>query len=392
VPSTTDRQLRTKLTSINKEIRAERPPFGATENVVLRRYTTLAGRPRRVGEMYQFWFRTRGCTFDRAGQCSMCNYGVGPDIDPQYIARGLQWRMAGVPDGQFIYVSPSGSLLDPREVPRELLSSVIGEVARHKPVAFAFETRPELCLPDVFDELKAVLPNSTRVVVELGVESWNPDIRTMCQLKPTPQQSYERALALAAEYDFDVIANITLGGMGLTDAAAFADTVATVRGTRAAGFLTQIVFPLSAKAGTLLGWAHDQGLWAPPTLWMLVRVLEECLAGAPMNGPISDMDISWYNPNLEGVIQSRPDGCPRCRPMLIEVMEKFRLEPNTDTLRTALDWTGCDCLAQADRLLTPSSRDAAWRTDLVAIADRWDELHQAEERKSLPLMSIVNGQ
>jgi hypothetical protein len=83
VPSTTDRQLRAKLTSINKEIRAERPPFATTENVVLRRYTTLAGRPRRVGEMYQFWFRTRGCTFDRAGQCSMCNYGVGPDIDPQ---------------------------------------------------------------------------------------------------------------------------------------------------------------------------------------------------------------------------------------------------------------------------------------------------------------------
>ncbi len=390
--STTDRQLRTKLTTINKEIRAERPPFATTENVVLRRYTTLAGRPRRVGEMYQFWFRTRGCTFDRAGQCSMCNYGVGPDIDPHYIARALQWRMAGVPEGQFIYVSPSGSLLDPREVPRELLSSVIREVARHKPVAFAFETRPELCLPDVFDELKAELPSSTRVVVELGVESWNPDIRTMCQLKPTPQQAYERATALAGEYDFDVIANITLGGMGLSDAAAFADTVATVRGTRAAGFLTQIVFPLSAKAGTLLGWAHDQGLWAPPTLWMLVRVLEECLQGAPMNGPISDLDISWYNPNLEGVIQSRPDGCPRCRPLLIAVMEKFRLEPNMDTLRTALEWTGCDCLAQADRLLTPSSRDAEWKKELVAIADRWDELRVAEGRKSLPLMSIVNGQ
>lgn len=390
--STTDRRLRTRLTSINKHIRADRPPFGATENVVLRRFTTLAGDPRRVGEMYQFWFRTRGCTFDRAGQCSMCNYGVGPDIDPRHIARALQWRMTSVPENAFIYVSPSGSLLDPREVPRELLTSVLAEVARHKPAAFAFETRPELCTPEIFGEIGAALPRSTKVVVELGVESWSTSIRGMCHLKPSPQQAYERAVRLAAEHGFDAIANITLGGLGLTHAAAYTDTVASVRGTRAAGFTTQMVFPLSAKTGTLLGWAHGQGLWEAPTLWMLIRVLAECTAEGEATGRSRDLDISWYNPGLEGVIRSRPDGCTACRPVLVDVLEAFRLEPSAATLSPALGWSGCDCPARTDRMLEPSPRDPAYRDRLVEIADRWDAVQRDRDRRSLPLLPSADGQ
>src|SRR5690349_3981177 len=120
-----DRQLRTKLLAANRQIRADRPPLPANTNVVLRRFPTRAGRPRRVGEMYQFWFRTRGCTFDRAGQCSMCNYGTGPEIEPEQIARSVRWRLASVPAGSFIYLSPSGSLLDPREVPPELRETLL---------------------------------------------------------------------------------------------------------------------------------------------------------------------------------------------------------------------------------------------------------------------------
>lgn len=373
-----DRELRTRLTLINKRIRADRPPFSTTDNVVLRRFPTLAGNPRRAGEMYQFWFRTRGCTFDHAGQCSMCNYGVGPDIDPRFIARALRWRMAAVPDNAFIYVSPSGSLLDPREVPRELLYGIIAEVARHKPAAFAFESRPELCTPEIFGELRSMLPKATRVSVQLGVESWTPSIRTICHLKPSPQSAYEDAARLAREHDLDVIANLCLGGLGLTDAAAYADALTTVRGTRMAGFSTQIVFPLSAKEGSLVGWAHSQGLWQPPTLWMLIRVLAECIAEGKATGHEHDLDISWYNPKLDDVLHSRPDGCAACRPLLIDVLERFRLEPTAAILGPARDWRGCDCKQEADRRLRPSQKDERYRERLLEIAERWDAAQHAK--------------
>jgi uncharacterized Fe-S cluster-containing MiaB family protein len=311
----------------------------------------------------------------------MCNYGVGPEIDPKFIARALQWRMSLVPDNAFIYVSPSGSLLDPHEVPHELLHAVLSEVARHNPVAFAFETRPELCTPGAFAELRSMLPSTTQVAIQLGVESWTPSIRTICHLKPSTQSAYERAIAVAREYGFDMIANLTLGGLGLTDAAAYADTIAAVRGTRAAGFSTQIVFPLSAKEGSLVGWAHSQGLWQPPTLWMLIRALAECTAAGKAAGREGDLDISWYNPALEGVLHSRPDGCAACRPMLIEVLERFRLQPAA-ALDRALDWRGCDCAEQTDRRLRPSPEDERYRERLLEIIDRWDLLHQSGVRAS----------
>jgi radical SAM enzyme (TIGR01210 family) len=370
VQGITDRELRTRLIAVNKSIRADRPPFSATDNVVFRRFPTLAGNPRRLGEMYQFWFRTRGCTFDRAGQCSMCNYGVGPDIDPRFIGRALRWRMAAVPDNAFIYVSPSGSLLDPREVPRELLYEVLAEVARHKPLAFAFETRPELCSAEVFAKVRSMLPGTTRVAIELGVESWTPEIRRMCHLKPSPQSAYENALRLAREYGFDMIANLTLGGLGLTDAAAYADAIASVRGTREAGFSSQIVFPLSAKEGSLVGWAHGAGLWRPPTLWMLIRLLAECAVEGEAAGHERDLDISWYNPTLDDVLHSRPDCCAACRPMVIGLLERFRLEPTAAALGPALAWRGCDCREEADRRLRPAPEDERYRGRLLEIVER----------------------
>ncbi|WP_328603264.1 radical SAM protein [Amycolatopsis sp. NBC_00345] len=386
--STTDRRLRTKLTSINKTIREGRPPFDTaeSENVALHRMPILTGSPRRVSEMYKFWFRTRGCTFDRAGQCSMCNYGVGPEIDAKQMARAVRWQIAGVPEGSSIYVSPSGSLLDPREVPRDLLRSVLTAAARRKPVALAFETRPELCGPEIFDELRELVPRTTRVVVEMGVESWTPEIRMMCHLKPSPQSAYERAVALAREYDFDTIANITMGGLGLTHAAAYADTLASVRGARVAGFTTKMVFPLSAKAGSLLGWAHDNGLWEPPSLWMLVRALADLSSPESFGDGISDLDISWYDPDLDGVTQARPDGCAECRPMLVDVLVRFHLDPRIATLRPALDWSRCDCPAQADRMLSASPADALWKDRLAEVADRWDESNGDGDRRLLPLV------
>lgn len=138
--------------------------------------------------MYQFWFRTRGCAYDRAGQCSMCNYGTGPEIDPRRIARSVGRKLAEVPEGAHIYLSPSGSLLDDLEVSPELREQLLRQVADRRPALFAFESRPEVFAEDKLGTIREILPDTT-LVGQVGVESWNPDVRSLCHLKPTPQKS-----------------------------------------------------------------------------------------------------------------------------------------------------------------------------------------------------------
>ncbi|SDH17151.1 radical SAM enzyme, TIGR01210 family [Sinosporangium album] len=380
------RDLRRALVRANIAVRENRPPYPEYVNVFVRTYQVSVGRPRTESQMYQFWFRTRGCTYDRAGQCSMCNYGIGPEIRPEVVARAVERKLATVPQGSSLYLSPSGSLLDEKEVPPDMRDRLLRKVAERRPTSFAFETRPEVCTREKLERVRELLPSGTRLVCQIGVESWDPEIRNMCHLKPTRQEAYLETAGMLRSLGFDPIANITLGGLGLSPREAYQDTLAGVRGARAAGFGTQMVFPLSAKAGTLIGWAHDRGLWEPPTLWMLVRLLAECADDSLDTHGHGDLDISWFNPQVDDVVQSRPDGCERCRPTLIAALSAFRLRPRRDSLDAVGSWDGCDCASRTDELLH-AAEERGYYDRLVVIADRWaSDAAEAGARTTLPVL------
>lgn len=362
-----DRQLRLRLTNANRMVRSVRSQLPAGQDVDMRKGTVWLRRPRRQVDLYQVWFRTRGCTFDRAGQCSMCNYGTGPEIDPNVIAAAVETTLARIPPGNLVYVSPSGSLLDEHEVPPRLRLRILRAVAARQPMAFTFETRPELCTPENIDNLLDLLPG-TSVSCHLGVESWDEDVRRLCHLKPTRQAAYLAAVRMLRSRRVAPIANIALGGLGLSEHQAFVDAAASVRGTRTAGFSIQMLFPLSAKRGTLLDWAGCRGLWSPPSLWTLVAALSACVEEGLAEDGTGDLDISWFNPDIGSIVRARPDGCPACRPMLIDTLRAFRLRPGPDALDAAVTWSGCSCRRRSE----PDAPETSYRERLAEVLARWE--------------------
>ncbi|MFE4171577.1 hypothetical protein ACFRR7_05875 [Streptomyces sp. NPDC056909] len=371
MPTLAASEVERTLLRANRQIRAGRTPHPSDTDWAVRKGTVWLRRPSAVVDFYQFWFRTRGCTFDRGGQCSMCNYGVGPEIDPDAVYRSVAARIASVPEGSLIYLSPSGSLFDEREVPAGLRRNLLRSVARRRPVGFTFETRPEFCSPRLLDEVQSFLPGAA-VACHLGVESWDPDKRRRCHLKRTPTACYETAARELRARRIAPIANITLGGLGLSPAEAYEDTLATIRGTRAARFAIQMLFPLSAKQGSLLGWAHEQGLWEPPSLWLLIRALWTATVEAYAADEAGDLSLSWYNPQVGEVVTARPDSCPVCRPMLIDTLKAFALTPSADSLGEAARWDRCGCRSRAERDLTEDQ--GGYQERLEAIAARWTEM------------------
>jgi hypothetical protein len=215
------------------------------------------------------------------------------------------------------------------------------------------------------------------------VESWDPVVRTLCHLKPTPQAAYLTALGAMAERGFEISANVALGGLGLSHHQAYRDTLASVRGTRDAGFGTQMIFPLSAKSETLLGWAHDNGMWEPPSLWTLVRVLSEFLGDEHAGG---DVDVSWYDPGIDRVIRTRPDGCAACRPILIKAFNAIRLDPVSSSLNAVSVWKGCDCPDLTEDMLTYDPAELTFQERLSRIMSRWAEEHPSQgEELGMPI-------
>jgi len=236
-------------------------------------------------------------------------------------------------------------------------------VAARAPAAFTFESRPEFVTQAAVRQVRDVLGDAA-LACHLGVESWDDDIRTTCHLKSSRRQAYVEAVSLLSDERVASIANIALGGLGLSPREAYRDARSSIAGTRAAGFTIQMLFPLCAKRGTLLGWAETAGLWSPPPLWMLIFLLAE--SGLPDRG-VDDLDVSWYNPPISAVVRRRPDGCEECRPALVETLDRFRTEPSLSRIESMLDWRRCDCPIRARELM---HRDevGTWAERLADIA------------------------
>ena len=108
-----DNQVLKKITKKIYDMRPQMPPDKRTHYRIERA---------NGGLLCDLWFLTRGCMHDAGGGCTMCNYGKASDVIEQErmlaelhsLVRRFPWEF------EDFLLTPSGSMLDEREVPEAL--------------------------------------------------------------------------------------------------------------------------------------------------------------------------------------------------------------------------------------------------------------------------------
>jgi len=338
------------LSIVMKKLRRDRSPVDTCQPYYVRVDRAMEG------VFAQLWFLTRGCTWDRAGSCTMCNYGTASAISAEemvaFVRRGLE--SIDVPLDE-LYVSPSGSLLDPVEVPEAARRGIYDLVNRYPVPRFSFETRAETLTPVALAEIARMLPTKT-VAVGLGVESVDPWIRRFCVNKVGDEATMGQAAMRLRRHGLEMYANVSLGTAFLSPGEAIADAARSVRWALKVGADLVLVFPLHVKSNTLLAWLFDRDEYRPPSLWSLVEVLQTVDRSL-----LPKVNISWYRSDYStdpGVIAS-PTTCPRCAPTAMRALDTYRAHPCADTL-DEIATLRCDC------------------------RERWEESTRAHPTTSLP--------
>lgn len=321
------------LSRVMRTIRA-----GAPSLPVDRRFSVRLDQA--CGETFaQVWFLTRGCSWDRSGSCTMCNYGHGPKVTDDVMVEAVADALETIkePVGE-LFVSPSGSMLDPHEVPESARVRIMKLLAAFPAPKVCLETRAETITPGVVDHLVATL-SGKRLTVELGLESSSPWIQQFCINRASRRGSFERAAGYLRRHGVRVAANISLGTAFLTAAEAIDDARRSIAWALENGADQVVVFPLHVKPYTLLSWLHDRGLYRPPSLWSLVEVLSRV---APRD--LHRVIISWYRDDYGPADQPvfPPTTCRDCRERVLILLDRYRHRPSTEAL-TALAAEPCEC-------------------------------------------------
>lgn len=298
------------------------------------------------GESFiRVWFRTSGCTYDRQGLCTMCNYGVGDGI-AETVVEDIRAALRGVQlDGKStVLVSPSGSMFDPREVPDEIRASILTAVAETEVGTVVCETRPETVDDESMREFVAAISPKAGVI-ELGLESADPWVLQWCVNKRLDPEEFRRAVEVCHRHGLRVLANVSLGTAFLPEGMAIRDAERAVRWAMECGVDGCVVFPLHVREWTVLAWLWRHGWYQPPSLWSLVEVLRELAEDYPRA-----VTPAWYvdyNADLPQAsvgmpVLVSPTTCPYCLGQVVRCLEQYRDRADPVVLDEMVS-TACSC-------------------------------------------------
>ena len=303
------------LSSVMHQLRRTRPRLSA-EVPFYNRVEKSHG-----GNYVEVWFLTSGCQWDARGSCTMCNYGQGPNRTEDEIVEAVRQGLAAIDvDVRELVVSPSGSMLDPLEVPinaRRRIYTLINDFPAPK---FTFETRAETVNGEAIKEFVESIPGK-QLGVEIGLESSNGWIQRFCVNKGSHPKQFIEASRILTSNNINVYANISLGTAFLNPGESIKDALDSTRWALTNGADIAVLFPIHVKPYTLLAWLYQKGLYRPPSLWSLVEVLYQL-------GPelMSRTEISWYRNyyNDPSKVIASPTTCNRCQEEVLGLLDEYR--------------------------------------------------------------------
>ncbi|MCL2148037.1 MAG: archaeosine biosynthesis radical SAM protein RaSEA [Methanomassiliicoccaceae archaeon] len=270
--------------------------------------------------------RTNGCSWAKAGGCTMCGYRQASlsGVSEEDLHRQVDEALSKYKGEGFVKIYTSGSFLDEGEVPIPVRERILEEFSSCGRILF--ESRPEF----VTAEAAAALPKT--VTVALGLESSDPDVlRDSVNKGFTPEDSRRAGLTLK-DAGLSVRTYLLLKPLFLTESAAIEDTVRSA--LFADGFSDEIsINPLNVQRGTYAERLWRAGDLRPPWIWSLAEVLRR-LSG-----------------NVGARLMSSPSGggtprgvhnCGVCDRALLDGIERFSFSQDVSDLDVscgcARDW------------------------------------------------------
>ena len=346
-----DKQL---LIRANKLIHNRRPDMNETQ----------ACEATPVEDMLELSFASKQCRNDKAGICTMCDYGRS----------GNQWSEEDYIDSlktilnndlhlfKSIHISTNGSMMDEYQISTSLFQRIINELSLCSIPEIGIETHFRTVTNSKLHFLQQRLLGK-KVYIEMGLETLHPQCLSTIIMKLMIPEDLSRTVDMVQRFGFTAVLNVIFGMPFMNAKEQMEDTEKTLhwvfqRQCRA------VVFPINIKPYTLLSHIYRTGFYQPVSHWLLILLLDYL----PITY-LSNITVAYYGNRNEDYqnVKGRtvfPICCKICKPLLIEFYQLFNTESNADgrklLLQNLLEKISCDCLTKEVEKLESCSDDTTF--------------------------------
>lgn len=268
----------------------------------------------------QLWIRTAGCSFSQKGSCSMCDYWIGEHIiSPHSVVYDALAPYKGT--YQTLIFNTCGSPLDDNEL------SLLEQARIWKVInAMGFsvviiETHANSVTSSKLSVLRKYI--KAYLVIEMGMESTNPDVLLYCLNKPISLVLIQKKIELIHDREFSSCVNILLGAPFLSIKDRINDCIKSIQDILKAGTDTCVIFPVNIKEYTLVHYLYKNGLYQPVMGRELVEVL---IAFSEFE--LSKINIAWVKPHkqMNSSYSSpiiAPYFCTECEQPFFDLLDQY---------------------------------------------------------------------
>ena len=215
-------------------------------------------------------FRTRGCSWYRFSSCSMCGYfnDVSSTVTSEDLMKQIDSVIHYLGDTMILKIFTSGSFLDTMEFPAEARDYFYDSV-KDRVDKLLIESRTEYI---VKRNLEPIQNRKINTRIAIGVESTNDEIIKNSINKGTGFSKFVGAAKTCINNGFEVRSYLLLKPPFLSEAESVIDVQRSI--SDVATYSTDIsVNPMNIQKNTLVEYLWKRGLYRPPRLWSLARIL-----------------------------------------------------------------------------------------------------------------------
>lgn len=285
------------------------------------------------------YFETGGCSFDKAGACTMCNFGRGANFTEEEITSSLTRRLSELKGKPALIITPSGSLFDDREVSPDLRRQIYRVVKESRVKYLATESRAEFITPEIIREMREALGEDVEVEVGLGLESIDPDVSRYSINKMFDPTVYQKAVDILHAANIEVYAHVLLKPLFLSEKEAYEDALKTIKWAFAkdGGRADKVGLGLmNLKRDTLTYLLWEHGMYKTPAYRTLVKLLQNLPEEMRSK-------ISFFGFNAGIKIEEETGGCSVCRNALKNYIFEFAKTKDPKVLDEAANHPCSSC-------------------------------------------------
>lgn len=332
------------LDLVMRQLRQYRPAGDSEEFGYFIEQTEFQGK---AYELPLAWFVTNGCSWARAGCCSMCNYGVGSGITSERIIWQVEQileRIRGLP---LIYITPLGSMFDESEVPPGARRTIFTKIAESGCRIFGTESRPETITDLKIAEFRKIFGEKIELQIGLGLESSNPLIRRNCINKGLETSDFLAAMEVMRKYGVKSMVHILLKPPFLTEDEAIRDAIQSIKWAFDNGADRIILLMTNLKPYTLTDWLADRGRYRVPYVWSGIKVVRSLPKQHQRSFTLSGL--------YSGVpIAQTAYNCADCTGPLIAGLQEYSNSLDSRILDDLYSYS-CECKLDYENLLSLAS-------------------------------------